>query len=132
MADPTTPSTNLKAAADAAVARIPKHTFIIPESEKGLATDPGTITMRELTYGEEQQAQQAAKVHDTTVLNESAMRAIVAADGKPIGWDNDEKQRFFEGLSNKVRELVMQAFVEIALPKPEGRKAFLASRKTTL
>jgi hypothetical protein len=114
------------------VARIPKHTFTIPESEKGLATDPGTITMRELTYGEEQQAQQAAKVHDTTVLNESAMRAIVAADGKPIGWENDEKQRFFEGLSNKVRELVMQGFVDIGLPKPEGRAAFLASKKTTL
>ena len=131
MADPTTPTSPLSAA-NAAIARIPKHTFTIPESEKGLETDPTTITMRELTYGEEQQAQQAAKAHDTTVLNESAMRSIVAADDKPITWENDGKELFYAGLSNKVRELVMQAFVEIALPKPEGRASFLASRKTTL
>ena len=131
MADPTTPGSPLSAA-NAAIARIPKHTFTIPETSRGLDTDPKTITLRELTYGEEQQAQQAAKAHDTTVLNESAMRSIVAADGKPITWENDGKQRFYEGLSNKARELVMQAFVDIGLPKPEERAAFLASKKTTL
>ena len=130
MADST--STNPNAAASAAISRLPKFTFTIPEEERGLDTDPKTITIRELTYGEEQQAQQAAAAHQTTVLNESAMRSIVAADNKPISWDNDEKSRFYERLSNKARELLMQAFVDIALPKPEGRKAFLASRKTTL
>ena len=127
MADPTASPLS---AANAAIARIPTHTFTLPETERGLSTDPATITIRELTYGEEQQAQQAAKVHDTTVLNESTMRSVVAADGKPITWENDGKQRFFEGLSNKARELLMQGFVEIALPKPEGRAAFLASRDT--
>jgi hypothetical protein len=132
MPDPTSPPTSPHAAASAAISRKPKFTYIIPEEERGLDTDPKTITIRELTYGEEQQAQQAASAHGTTVLNESAMRCIVAADDKPIGWDNDEKARFYESLSNKARELLMQAFVDIGLPKPEGRKAFLASRKTTL
>jgi hypothetical protein len=132
MPDPTIPPTSPHAAASAAIARLPKFTFTIPEEERGLDTDPKTITIRELTYGEEQQAQQAASAHGTTVLNESAMRSVVAADDKPVTWENDGKERFYQTLSNKARELLMQAFVDIALPKPEGRRAFLASRKTTL
>jgi hypothetical protein len=119
-------------AAGALLSRFPKHSFTFPDEDRELETDPTTITMRQLTYGEEQQALQAAEANKTTFLSEAAMRSIVAADGKEVTWENDGKARLYSGMSNKVRELTMQAFAEIGLPKPESRKAFLASKKTTL
>jgi hypothetical protein len=127
------PNPNIQQAAGALLAQIPRHTFTIPESERTLPTDPSTITLRELTYGEELQAKRVALANgDVNSIDESAKRSIEAADGKPITWENDGKERFYANLSQKVRELVQQGYVEIALPKDKSRVAFLASRKTNL
>ena len=127
------PNPNIQQAASALLAQIPRHTFTIPESEKGLATDPSSITLRELTYGEEMQAKRAAMNRgDANSIDESAKRSIVAADGKLVTWEDEGIERFYGGLSQKVRELVQQGYVSISLPTDAGRAAFLASRKTKL
>jgi hypothetical protein len=128
------PNPNLQQATGALLAQIPRHTFTIPsEQGLGLPTDPTTITIRELTYGEEMQAKRIAMSRgDANSIDESAKRSIEAADGKPVTWEGDGKERFYAGLSQRARELVQQAYVEIALPKEASRAAFLASRKTNL
>ncbi len=126
------PSTNLAQAANAIVSRFPKHEFTVPDVDRELDTDPVTITLRQLTYGEEQQAIQAAALNQTSFLAEATMRSVIEADGKPVTWESDGKARFYSGLSNKVRDLAQQAFADIGLPTVESRKAFLASKKTTV
>jgi hypothetical protein len=132
----------------ALMAKIPKHTFTIPDEKwesvtdpvtgkteqklvsKGVRefpTDPHTITLRQLTYAEETQAFAAAEARKTSFNYEGAMRSVVAADGKPINWINNEKEIFFSGLSNKVRDLVIRAFAKVALPTVGEAQDFLAS-----
>ena len=127
--------------------KIPKHTFTIPDDvfekdkdgnpvlvSKGVrefATDPTTITLRQLTYSEELQALQAAETRKTSYQYEGAMRAVVAADGREITWTNNEKETFFAGLSQAVRELVLRGFSKIALPTVKATADFLASEKVT-
>jgi len=127
------------------LAKIPRHTFTIPddyvENDKDgkevlrirgpreYETDPKTVTIRQLTYAEELQALQAAEVRKTTYQYEGAMRSVVAADGRDITWTNNEKETFFSGLSQAVRELVLRAFTKIALPTVKATTDFLASEK---
>ena len=132
MADPNTP-TNPQAAASAALSRLPKYTFEVPESEKGLDTDPTEVVLRELTTSEILQAHQVARVREgSSELSEETMRSVMAADGKAIIWENDGKERFWMSLSSKVRDLLISGYGSIAYPTVGGRAAFLASRKTTL
>jgi hypothetical protein len=91
MSEQKTPPTSISQAASAIVSRFPKHTFTIPEADRELDTDPVEITLRQLTYGEEQQAIQAASLNSTSFLSEATMRSIVEADGKPITWESDGK-----------------------------------------
>ena len=127
------------------LAKIPRHTFSIPgdyyEKDKDgnqvlvakgpreLDSDPTTVTLRQLTYAEELQALQAAETRRTSYQYEGAMRAVVAADGREITWTNNEKETFFSGLSQAVRELVLRAFTKIALPTVRATADFLASEK---
>jgi hypothetical protein len=133
---------NLAATAAALTARLPRHTFTLPEEKRDpktgellmegvreLETDPKTVTLRQLTCEEEQQALQAAKARGVDFSYDGAMRAVVAADGKAITWDNDGKEQFFRSLSAKARDLVVIAFQHISLPKREAVSAFLASEK---
>lgn len=130
------------------LSKLPKHTFTIPDdifdkdkdgnqvlvskSPRELETDPKTITLRQLTYAEELQALQAAENRKTSYQYEGAMRAVIEADGRPITWTNNEKETFFAGLSQAVRELVLRAFSKIALPTVRATADFLASEKVTL
>jgi hypothetical protein len=124
--------------------KIPKHTFTIPDDirddkgnllQKGvreLATDPVTVTMRQLTYAEELQALQASETRKTPYQYEGALRALVSADGKNITWTNNEKETFFAGLSQACRELILRGFSAISLPTVGATTAFLASEKVTV
>ena len=128
--------------------KIPKHTFTIPDDvfekdkdgqpvlvSKGVrefATDPTTITIRQLTYSEELQALAAADNRKTSYQYEGAMRSVVAADGREITWKENEKETFFSGLSQGVRELLLRGFSKIALPTVKATADFLASEKVTL
>lgn len=145
MAD--TNQTNLGSIEQALLGKIPKHTFTIPDDvfekdkdgnqilvSKGVrefATDPTTITLRQLTYAEELQALQAAETRKTSYQYEGALRSVVAADGRDITWTNNEKETFFAGLSQAVRELVLRGFSKIALPTVKATADFLASEKVT-
>lgn len=130
------------------LAKIPKHTFTIPDDvfekdkdgnpvlvSKGpreYETDPKTVTLRQLTYAEELQALAAAEARKTSYQYEGAMRSVVAADGREITWTNNEKENFFSGLSQAVRELVLRGFSKIALPTVKATADFLASEQVTL
>lgn len=116
----------------AMLAKIPKHAFTIPESVREFSTDPSSITIRQLTYAEETQAFAAAELRKTTFNYEGAMRSVVDADGKAITWTDNEKETFFAGLSNKVRDLVIRAFAKVALPTVREASDFLASEKITI
>ena len=121
---------NIGQEAKAVVARLPRHSFKFPEGVRELDTDPSSITIRQLTFGEEQQALTAAEVNKTSFAYEGAMRSIVAADGVPVTWENDGKATFFSGVSNKIRDLIIRAFTNIALPKKEDVDSFFNSRTT--
>lgn len=138
MSDPQ----NLAATAAALTARLPRHTFTLPEEKRDpktgellqegvreLDTDPKTVTLRQLTFEEEQQALRSARERNVDFSYDGAMRSVVAADGKPVTWDNDGKEQFFRSLSAKARDLVVTAFQHISLPKREAVTAFLASEK---
>jgi len=136
---------NLQAAAAALTGRLPRHTFKIPGPryepdkdghpvlvDKGvreLETDPGEVTLRQLTFEEEQAALAASRIKNVDFSYEGAMRSVVAADGKPITWENDQKEQFFRGLSAQVRDLVVQGFQSISIPKRSHAENFLASEK---
>ena len=92
-----------------------------------LETDPTSVTMRQLTFEEEQAALAASRLKNVDFSYEGAMRAVVAADGKPITWENDQKEQFFRGLSAQVRDLVVQGFQSISIPRSSQAADFLAS-----
>ena len=140
--------TNLGSIEQALLGKIPKHTFTIPDDvfepskdgglqvlvSKGVrefATDPTTVTLRQLTYAEELQALQAAETRKTSYQYEGALRSVVSADGREITWTNNEKETFFAGLSQQVRELILRGFSKIALPTVKATADFLASEKVT-
>lgn len=120
----------LSTQAQAAIARLPLHTFTIPESARELENDPHEVSMRQLTFGEEQQALAAAESQKTSFAYEGTMRSIVAADGREITWNDNGKETFFAGVSNKVRDLLIRGFTNIALPQAGEVASFFASKKT--
>ena len=121
--------TSLGQEAAAVTARFPRHTYTLPETTRELESDPSTVTLRQLTIEEEQAALAAAKAKNVDFSYEGAMRSLVAADGKPLTWTGDEVERFFRGLSNKVRDCVVQAFQRLAIPTRKESEDFLASEK---
>ena len=136
---------SIQAAASALTSRLPRHTFTIPADKyevgkdgqkvlvyKGpreLDTDPNEVTVRQLTFEEEQAALAASRIKNVDFSYEGAMRSVVAADGKPITWENDGKEQFFRGISSQVRDLVVQAFQSISIPRRALAEDFLASEK---
>lgn len=117
--------------ANQAVSRFPLHTFTFPDEVRELPSDPKTIVLRQLTFGEEQQALEAATANKTSFVLEGAMRSVLKADNKDITWESNGKEIFFSGLSNKVRDLVVRAFSKVSLPDPKVIDDFFASEKTT-
>jgi hypothetical protein len=121
---------NLAAGAAQALANLPHTTFEIPERVR-TATDPKTITIRQLLFEEEKAAMEAKEKGGGSFASEGAMRSVCEADGNPITWTDDQAVTFFRGLSNKVRDLVVQGFISIALPAKDEVADFLASAKTS-
>jgi hypothetical protein len=120
---------NLAAGAAAALAQLPRTTFTIPESCR-TATDPHTVTIRQLTFAEEKSAMEAKEKGGGSFASEGAKHALCEADGQPITWTDDQAENFYRGLSNKARDLVVQGFIKIALPNKGETEDFLGSAKT--
>jgi hypothetical protein len=121
---------NLAAGAAEALAKLPRKTWTIPESARNGTTDPGSITLRHLTYAEEKAAMEAKEKGGHNSVAEGTKRAICAADGKPITWVDNQAEDFFISLSPKVRELCERAFLDFCMPSKEESDAFLASGVT--
>ena len=121
---------NFAGEANAAIASLPRTTFTFPEAVR-TATDPKTITLRQITFNEEKAAMEAKEHGGGSFALEGCKRAICEADGKPITWHDDKAETFFMGLSNKARDLAVQGFIKVALPSKLETEDFLASAKTT-
>jgi hypothetical protein len=111
---------------------IPTHTYTIPESLRRFPGDPAVVVLRELTFAEDLQAQDAAATRKRPYPYEALMRSIVQADGSAIDWKDDGKERFFSGLSTGVRNSLLVAFNKFANPSDKELEDFLASEKTTV
>jgi hypothetical protein len=121
---------NLAAGAAAALDRLPRTTFEVPETAR-TETDPHTVTIRQLTFAEEKAALEAKEHGGGSFEMEGAKRALCAVDGNPLSWTDNQIENVFSGLSNKVRDMVVRGFVRVALPSKVEADAFLASGKTT-
>jgi hypothetical protein len=110
----------------ASVAR-PRFKYKIPEAARSWPSDPVEIVMRQITLGEEQAAAQVAGEQGYKFAWEATKHAIVSADGRPITWDDGGKERFIEGCSPKVRELLLKVYRRIHQPTPEVDADFFGS-----
>jgi hypothetical protein len=126
MSDPL----NLAAGAAEAISRLPRTTYKIPEGVRN-ATDPRTVTLRQLTYAEEKAAMEAKERGGGGFLMEGAKRSLCAVDDTPVTWTDNQAEIVFTGLSNKVRDLVVQGFGRIALPSKDESEDFLSSALTS-
>lgn len=104
----------------------PRFTFKVPETAR-MANDPHEITVRAITVGQESMANQAAEAPGVSVVYELLKHSIYAADGKPVLWDADSKDRFIESCSPKVRQLLMEAYKKVCMPSGKERDDFLSS-----
>jgi len=120
----------LGAQAAAAISSLPRKTWTIPESARNGTIDPGTIKLRHLTFAEEKAALEAHEHGGGSYLPEGAMRALCAADGKPLTWTDNQIESFFKSLSPKTRDLVERAFGDFCIPNKKEQDDFLASGTT--
>jgi len=126
MSDPL----NLGMQAAAAIAALPRTTFTVPETAR-TATDPKTVTIRQLTFAEEKAALEAKGHGGHSFEYEGAKRALCAIDGQPITWTDNQIENVFMGLSNKVRDMVIRGFSLVCLPSQKEADDFLASASAT-
>jgi hypothetical protein len=118
----------VQAEAARASAHRTEYVFTVPPTARVWSTDPGTITMVELTFNEEQAASQAAKSHGRNAIYSLATRSVVAFDGKPLTWEANERERAIESCGPKVRALILQAFQKLHAPEDKGEvDSFLES-----
>ena len=121
---------NLGMQAAQAIAALPRTTFAVPETAR-TATDPKTVTIRQLTFAEEKAAFEAKSHGGHSFEYEGAKRALCAADGQPLTWTDNQIENVFTGLSNKVRDMVIRGFARVCLPSQKEADDFLASGSAT-
>ena len=126
----------IAAAADSAVASLPRYTFTVPWALPEMAAlrgpgDPSTVTLRQLTYSEEKAAMQAKENGGHSYEYEGAMRALDQVDGRAVTWDGNEKERTWESFHPMVRDLLAGGFMKFCLPTRKARDDFFASVKVT-
>jgi len=120
---------HLEGQAAAVIASLPRTTYTIPESAR-TATDPKTVTIRQLTSGEEEAALVASNRKGTNFEYEGAKRSIYAIDDRVLTDTNNEREEAYYALSNKVRDLVIRGFTRVAMPTNGEASDFLTSGKT--
>lgn len=111
-------------------AALPRTTFTIPEKLREWPGDPTTITMRQTTVAEELMAVTSAGGNPIKYAQEVAKHSLIEADGKKLTWENEEKTRFFEACSPKVRGLIGKAYDKLHIAPDDDVTAFLESAKT--
>jgi hypothetical protein len=87
---------NLAAGAAAALDRLPRTTFEVPETAR-TETDPHTVTIRQLTFAEEKAALEAKEHGGGSFEMEGAKRALCAVDGNPLSWTDNQIENVFSG-----------------------------------
>lgn len=110
----------------------PRFTFKVPESARLSQDDPTSVTLVPVTIEEEQMALRASEANKTPLGHELAKMSLVAANGKVLDWANGERDALFGKCSPQVRQLVLTAWSNVNVPKPEVEQDFLASRQMEL
>ena len=114
-------------AAAAALSVGPRFTFTVPESARLLPTDPATITLKSITVAEEMRALKSAEVAGNIAAYELIKASIIEVDGKPLTWDGGAKDIFVEGLSPKVRQLIIKGHTKLHGTSDKEDDDFLGS-----
>lgn len=121
------------AAAQALAAGRPKYRYTIPESARAFPTDPKQVVFKMVTSIEEEQAlATAGGVFGLKFYNELTKHSIVAADGRPVTWENDGKEAFFEACSPKVRDLLMKTYKKLNMASDKEEEDFFGSQEIVL
>lgn len=107
-----------------------KYDFTIPEKCRVREKDPTSVTLCEITSGEEEQAENIAGEKSTAGkrLAEKIKFSLYAVDGKRVSHVDDEGTIYWDQWGSKVRRLLMMAFNEIHGTTDEDDDAFLKSK----
>lgn len=104
-----------------------RYKFKIPEGARIKDTDPKEVVLVEVLLSEQKEATRVAEASKSAPGFELLKHAVVEVDGRPLTWAGDEKTRFVDGCSSRVRTLLLSAFTHIHSPTAEDEKDFLSS-----
>lgn len=108
-----------------------RRKYRVPDAVRG-PNDPAEVVLREITLAEEKLANARSKSPSGDELAyEMLKHSIVEADGQEISWDAGGKERFLEKVSPQMRQLLLQAFNKIHIPRDSAVTDFLASEDLT-
>jgi hypothetical protein len=122
---------SISGAAQTLAAQHPSYVFIIPATVRAWISDPTTVSLREITLAEEMSASQMAS-GGFGFAYECLKHAVVSADGQPITWDEAGKERFLEGCSPRVRNLLVKAFSKLHEPAKKEEEDFFAEMRVVV
>ena len=107
-----------------------RYTFTLPDKLRERETDPKVVVLQEMSLTDEQRATARAKDGPASAISYELLKAsVVEADGRPVTWNNAEKERFVEGLSSKARAALLHAYAKIHVPDDKDVADFLGSMK---
>lgn len=107
--------------------------FDFPE-EITLQTDGKytSVSMVELTAGEEMAAAKRARNDQMRLVSELVKQSIVAVNGEKVSLANQSVDKAWEEFPAAVRQLIMAAYSQIHQVEEDATNRFLASRRTVV
>jgi hypothetical protein len=109
-------------------APVAKYRYLIPKSSRMKDADPSSVTLIELTLAQDLGAATALETDPFAKIK----MAIFAVNDKPLDWVSGGADRFFESVSAKVREHLVQAFIDVNQTSATEKESFLASKTVIL
>lgn len=119
-------------AASSLAAAQTRYKYTIPEAVRSFATDPREVVLKELSVAEESRVSKIAQNKGGEFAYEALKAAVVEVDGSPLTWDNGAKDIFIDGLSPRVRTLLLEAYKRLHIPQDEDLDSFFKSQTTIL
>lgn len=107
---------------------VAKYRFTIPKSSRTKEADPESVTFIELTLEQDLGSSTALETDPFAKIK----MAIFAVNDKPLDWVGGGTDRFFSSVSSKVREHLVQAFIDVNQTTLQEKESFLGSKKVIL
>lgn len=107
-----------------------RYSFTVPARSRSWPSDPEKVVMQPITVAEQTRAAEIAGGIGLRFAYESMKASIVEANGTPVTWEDGGKEKFLEGCSPAVRELLLAAYHKIHNPPDRDSEDFLASMTT--